>query len=355
LRYYRGMEPAHSELESLRKANKRKSILLWIAAAFIIGLSALIIWTITHQTAKQSQQPSTTATTTKPTTETATVPGLPLDTSKNYGNKYSSGILPVGDNKYVTDAPKKGSVYVCHANFVPAGQAGAQTRGPWFVNNNTEWDSTKKANVSGNVSWEHAFSQKIVDGKRILTTNDLPDHTTGVFPVQASDLAYRYDRNPNSIKAQSLTYTLAEEPTYSDTAHCMSGEVGVMLSGAAIFNAFDAGGRDAGAWEVQDGCQGHPQNKGEYHYHTLSSCIKNATVDTVIGYALDGFPITGPTISSGNILTTEDLDECHGITSEITLDGKKTKTYHYVMTQDFPYSVSCFRAEPTNPPGLPEH
>jgi len=24
--------------------------------------------------------------------------------------------------------------------------------------------------------------------------------------------------------------------------------------------------------------------------------------------------------------------------------------YHYVMTQDFPYSVSCFRGTATNPP-----
>lgn len=347
------------ELQDLRKSNKRKNLLLGAAALFILVLGAVIWWLLTHQnTSNSSSSPKTTTAATvtpAPTITTPKAPGLPLDTTKNYGNKYSNGVLPVGDNKYVTDAPKSGYVYVCHANFVPAGQAGAQARGPWFVNNNTQWDSTKKVSVSGNVSWGHQFSQQLANGKRILTTNDLPDHTTGNFPVRVSDAAYRYDRNPNTIKAQSLTYALTETPAYSDTPHCMGGEAGVMLSGAALFNAFDAGGRDAGAWEVQDGCQGHPQNKGEYHYHTLSSCIKNARADTVIGYALDGFPITGPTISDGNILTTSDLDECHGITSQITLDGKKTTTYHYVMTQDFPYSVSCFRAEPITPPGLPEH
>ncbi|HMG25864.1 MAG TPA: hypothetical protein VKH36_03530 [Acidimicrobiia bacterium] len=31
---------------------------------------------------------------------------LKLDPGKNYGNKYANGILPVGDSKYVTDAPK---------------------------------------------------------------------------------------------------------------------------------------------------------------------------------------------------------------------------------------------------------
>jgi len=130
----------------------------------------------------------------------------------------------------------------------------------------------------------------------------------------------------------------------------MGGESGVMTTGVALFDGFDAGGRDAGAWEVQDSCSGHPQVDGEYHYHTLSSCIKDVSVKTVIGYALDGYPITGPTIANGNILTTDDLDECHGITSAINLDGKLVTSYHYVMTEDFPYSVSCFKATPSNPP-----
>ena len=125
-----------------------------------------------------------------------------------------------------------------------------------------------------------------------------------------------------------------------------------MLTGAALFNAFDAGGRDAGAWEVQDSCDGHPQNRGEYHYHTLSSCITDTSVNTIIGYALDGFPITGPKVGPGNILTTSDLDDCHGISSQVTIgDNKKSTTYHYVMTQDFPYSIGCFRSSAIQPPG----
>ena len=60
-----------------------------------------------------------------------------------------NGVLPVGDNKYATDAPKKGSVYLCRT---PQGQAGgAQERGPWFVNNNTEYDINKKVAVEGTV------------------------------------------------------------------------------------------------------------------------------------------------------------------------------------------------------------
>jgi YHYH protein len=252
----------------------------------------------------------------------------------------------------VTDAPQKGSVYLCRA---PQGQAGgAGTRGPWFVNNNAEYDISKKLAVEGDVRWEGNYSETISGGSRVITTNDLPrDHVTGAFPVQPSDPANQYDRNPNQIAPQSLTYTLSAEPKVESSPSCLGGEVGVMLTGVALFNAFDAGGRDAGAWEVQDGCNGHPQISSEYHYHTLSSCIQDTSVSTVIGFALDGFPITGPKVGDDNILTTGDLDECHGITSTITLDGKQVETYHYVMTQDFPYSASCFRATATQPPGQP--
>lgn len=278
--------------------------------------------------------------------------GLMLDLSKRYGDKYQNGILPVGDKKYSTTGAKKGSIYLCRTNFVPEGQAGAQSRGPWFIGT-SQWDLNKKIAVQGKVNWQSQMNVKVEGEKRVITTNDLPKHATGVFPVSSSDAAYQYDRNPNTIQAQSLTYTLNADPTYGEP-QCMGGEVGVMLSGAALFNGFDAGGRDAGAWEIQDGCQGHPQSSGEYHYHTLSSCIADVAVDTVIGYALDGFPITGPKVSDGNFLSTDDLDECHGIVSEVLQDGKKVSTYHYVMTKDFPYSASCFRGEAIRPPGIPE-
>ena len=292
---------------------------------------------------------STTAPGGNPTTNAGQITSLTLDSHKDYGNKYASGLLPVGDAKYVTDDPKLGSVYLCNAPI--SGGGGAGSRGPWFVNNNTQYDSTQKITVAGNVSWNGNYSMSLTGGSRVVTTNDLPTgQTTGTFPIASSDPAYQYDRNPNTIKAQSLTYTLNANPQIRTQPACVSGEVGVMTTGIALFDAFDAGGRDAGAWEIQDHCGGHPMMQGEYHYHTLSPCIQDTGITTVIGYALDGFPITGPKVSATNILTTSDLDECHGITSTITLDGKPVTTYHYVMTQDFPYSVSCFRSTAAQAP-----
>jgi hypothetical protein len=298
----------------------------------------------TASTASTSSNPATSSIATATNT-------LTLDPTKNYGDRYADGILPVGDDHYTTDAAKPGYVFLCHTG-APGG--GATVRGPWFSADGTTYDINKKTAVRGTVTWPGAITVVVNGATRTITTNDLPkDHTTGVFPVASDDPAASVDPNPNTIKAQSVTYALTASPTVDAEPHCMSGQVGVMTTGVELFNAFDALLRDAGAWEVQDGCQGHPERTGAYHYHSLSSCITDVGVQTVIGFALDGIPITGPKVGDHNLLTTADLDECHGITSEITLDGTNVTTYHYVMTQDFPYSVSCFRSTPAKAPGEP--
>jgi len=327
--------------------------LLIVLVVVLLAVAAGLTWWLTQRkpTVQSNKTQSSTTTRSQKADERANAEAqlLELDTAKAYGDKYANGLLPVGDNKYTTTAAEKGKIFLCNANFVPAEQAGAQKRGPWFVNNNTQWDIKKKAAIAGTVNWQHNMIISEENGQRIIATNDLPDHHTGTFPVAATDSARVYDANPNSISEQSLTYTLPASPT-PGSPQCMGGEVGVMLTGSALFNGFDAGGRDAGAWEVQDSCDGHPQSSGVYHYHTLSRCIKDISVHTVIGYALDGFPITGPQVGPGNVLTTNDLDECHGIVSEVSIGRTSAKTYHYVMTEDFPYSASCFRSQAVQSP-----
>jgi hypothetical protein len=289
------------------------------------------------------------ATTTTAVSTGSNTTDFTLDTGHDYGNRYADGILPVGDGHYSLTTPAVGKVYLCHAGDPNGG--GADTRGPWFSPDGTTYDINAKAHVQGDVHWDGQYSVQVFGDVRTITTNDLPeDHPTGQFPISPTDPAYQYDRNPNSIQDQALTYRLDATPEVNTTPTCMGGESGVMNTGVALFDGFDAGLRDAGAWEVQDDCSGHPQVDGEYHYHTLSSCITDVAVTDVIGWALDGFPITGPTIAPGNVLTTADLDECHGITSPVTIDGVSTNTYHYVMTEDFPYSVSCFRGNPIAAP-----
>jgi hypothetical protein len=120
-----------------------------------------------------------------------------------------------------------------------------------------------------------------------------------------------------------------------------------MLNGVAFYNALDAGGRDAVANEVQDSCNGHPERSGEYHYHGASDCVEGAErANTLIGYALDGFGIYSRFDANGKEYSSDDLDECHGITSEIEWNGEMVEMYHYVITQDYPYTVGCFRGTP---------
>lgn len=268
--------------------------------------------------------------------------GLELVQGKHYGNKYANGILPVGDNKYVTDGARKGNVYLCKPNFAKQDKTARAVPGPWFAGDG-RWDSNKKMRVSGEEQWQNSVHTAVANGRRTLQSSSLPNHPSGKFPATLLDPSYVYDRNPYSIKGLPLNATLDAEPEFSESPVCMGEEAGMMLNGVLLLNAFDQAGRDAEAWEVHDACDGHPHKSGIYHYHGLSRCFQNTGVETVLGFALDGFPITGPKVGKDNYLTTTDLDECHGIVSTINLDGKMVKTYHYVLTKDFPYTVSCFR------------
>jgi hypothetical protein len=254
--------------------------------------------------------------------------------------------LPIGDGK-VSTTPQVGYIYLC--NTQPMGQGGAGTDGPWIHSDGT-FDFTAKAVVDGEIEWpEHAFNITLDGSTRHITTNDLPNHTTGTFPISSSDDAYQYDRNPNSIKTQTYAADLPAMPTIADKPTCLTGgTIGITLSGTVIFDGLDAGNRDAVAHETQDNCQGHPQQEGAYHYHSLSSCIPDTESgqSALMGYALDGFGIYGPRAADGTILTDADLDECHGTTSEVDWDGQKVTLYHYVATYEYPYTLGCFRGTP---------
>ncbi|MFM8861596.1 MAG: hypothetical protein ACKOIA_03945 [Acidimicrobiia bacterium] len=60
----------------------------------------------------------------------------------------------------------------------------------------------------------------------------------------------------------------------------------------------------------------------------------------------DGFPIVVERYTAGNLPTNTDLDQCHGRTSKINLDGKIVEMYHYSATYEFPYFIGCFTAKP---------
>lgn len=110
-------------------------LVVLVAAALGGGLAWMLMRKPAHIPVSSSNQVTDTQAATPE--QIAQMEELRLDMAKNYGDKYQNGLLPVGDKKYVIDTAKKGYIYLCSANFVAEGQAGAQARGPWFVNGNT--------------------------------------------------------------------------------------------------------------------------------------------------------------------------------------------------------------------------
>lgn len=253
--------------------------------------------------------------------------------------------LPLGDDMYTTDRAKRGYVFSCITDF---NGGGAFEQGPWIDADADTWNLNEKIYVEGHVDWDSEFSAEVSGSERELEGNGLPPKPSGEFPVSESDPAYQYDRNPNAISAYELKASLPAEPERQGEPSCLGGTVGVMESGVPLFSAFDAGGRDAVATEIQDDCDAHPEKTGQYHYHGLSSCLYKSDSEArseLLGWALDGFGIYVERDADGTMLSSADLDLCHGRTSTVEWNGEQRRMYHYVLTLDFPYAVACYRGE----------
>ncbi len=253
--------------------------------------------------------------------------------------------LELGDGKVTSAGPQVGYVYSCMDEFNGNGARGDA----WWLNGDGTWDATQKAVVDGSVTWPASFKISVDGNQRVFTGNNLPDHTTGNFPIDSSDDAYKADTNPNAISAQEMQIRVSLNPQVAAIPTCVGGRVGIALSGVVIFSAFDALGRDAAAHETQDACDGHPERNGAYHYHSLSDCFTDTASghSALMGYALDGFGIYGYYGQDGSEMTNEDLDQCHGHTHVVEWDGQMVEMYHYHATHEFPYFVGCFVGTPS--------
>lgn len=283
--------------------------------------------------------------------DTAAGPGSGVSTWP--GAAVSATAIPLGDGRVTTTSPQQGYVYSCTSQFRGGG---ARHSGPWIDTAAGTYSSVAKVQVAGANPWPSASHSFTVSGaNRILATDDLPTGaTTGNFPISPGDPAYQYDTNPNSVRAQSFTWTVPAEPSAATTPQCLGlGPIGVSEDGVLFFDALDDAGRDAGAHEVQDSCAGHPQRQGTYHYHTYSPCLATAASaqpgsSTLVGYAADGYGMYVERDSHGDLPTDADLDACHGRTSSVTWDGKQVVMYHYDITTEYPYTLGCYHGTPVN-------
>lgn len=283
--------------------------------------------------------------------------GLGASSAVAQAHEVRKAVLPLGDG-HISFQPAVGNILVCDTNFAAGG---AFRDGPWI--SGQVWYPDGKVHVEGNVAWPQAQVRMVQQGGfRVITGNGMPvNERTGEYPVKPGTAAYTYDRNPNSVSEQRIVLQLPLMPKEAEKPGCVPmGLVGITLTGVGIFNGLDALGRDAAAHEVQDHCNGHPERRGQYHYHSWSPCIPDAAGDAgrhsdLAGYMLDGFGIYGPVGENGKRLENKDLDACHGHSHAINWDGQMVVMYHYHFTDEYPYSIGCFKGMPVAmPSGLPE-
>jgi len=191
-------------------------------------------------------------------------------------------------------------------------------------------------------------------------------------------------KTPNSLSPQNLTVKFPRSPKVAaapTNVVNMLGTAGVTVSGLLIYPVTEGAIPVESAYgdpyynKMLDSCGGHTGPASEYHYHVLMTiAICNLNNTAVLGYAIDGFPIYGPTgcldvkctkkaaMKSGYVQignpqknvwnaykysatpSSTVLDECNG---RVQPDG----TYGYHATLSFPYIFGCFKGTPTTQTG----
>jgi len=181
----------------------------------------------------------------------------------------------------------------------------------------------------------------------------------GVTPYAGSGLS-------TSIKTITATFNICPTKASSTTTTGM-GAIGLMFSGTALFNPYEAtsavalsdnasytfssGGTSYTAYFI-DPCNQHTSNGGgsssTWHFHGVPSCWTSVVDGSsgpshIIGIALDGFPIYGGYDINGNAVSVASLDACNGITS--ATPEFPSGAYHYVLpvnTTTSQSSINCY-------------
>ena len=218
--------------------------------------------------------------------------------------------------------------------------------------------------------WNPTLKLTYTKSSAIMQPNGIPNHARDAYyAVPNAGIVVPGATTPTAIpdptKAQTYKFTISTTPKYSSKVTSTSlGSIGVMISGAVLYNPFEGDGKtvamannftitdsNGNSASFVDKCAGHPTpQQGAYHYHGLPNCV-TAKVDKpggashIIGFALDGFPIYGDRDIKGKQLKANDLDQCNGINSATPEFPKGI--YHYVLlgTADVHSSIACFHGE----------
>jgi YHYH protein len=216
--------------------------------------------------------------------------------------------------------------------------------------------STSTAKALRKARWASNVSVSVGGGKMTWRSNGIPN--AGVLTQYAvpnggamgNPSPANSHAAPSSqvVRSQNYNFSITTSPRkLKKTTAAPLGAIGVMISGAVLFNPYEADNttaalaanftvKDSSGNDVPfiDPCNGHPNPMGQYHYHGLPPCV-TAQVDKasgpshIIGVAFDGFPIYGDRNIKGKQIRQSQLDACNGITSKTPEFPKGI--YHYVL------------------------
>ena len=202
-----------------------------------------------------------------------------------------------------------------------------------------------KANEANNLYPSPKLEVRCEGDLLIIKSNGIP-----VFEFKTT--------TPNPLLEQSHNWSIPQNPKLADsiTDLPLLGTVAVAIDGLPYYGPNEGppqGFGDPFLDEILDYCNGHTAPGGDYHYHSVPSCLVKINKSTVIGYALDGFEIVSPNknIKSSWKKTSNarsaweanefvegsgELDKCNG---KIDDDG----VYRYHATNSFPYIIGCYK------------
>lgn len=238
----------------------------------------------------------------------------------------------------------------------------------------TSTSSTDITDVVKAASWNPTIKISYTDGSINFQPDGIPNHERDAYyAVPNAGVVVPDASTANIIKdptsAQTYSFDIPSVPTFSSTTTKTSlGSIGVMISGAVLYNPYEGDGTTVAmannftitnaagiTASFVDKCAGHPTpgmngTGGAYHYHGLPNCV-TAKVDTtkgashIIGIALDGYFIYGDNDINGKAVPSSALDECNGITSPTP--EYPSGIYHYVLpgSADATSSIGCFHGK----------
>lgn len=305
--------------------------------------------------------------------------GSPAWGHEGHDHEVPTGLWPTHDASDTVRAANISSISATIAPTTLADSAAAE-----LDHRIAEWKFSDGSNgTGGNASIDGVVSQILADVNTVayddnyvyLRTTGIPSHTVGAFG----------DQNPSQPGDVDATYRVSLNPTPQTGANTSSGlgAIGVMVNGAAFYNASDgtfwnpanngltaAGARPTNRdWSVNalwrraagmDDAGGHPSpvngetnsdgsTLGYYHYHMRPDGLLDQ-IDPgnagqqgspIVGYAFDGYAVVGPYAyeeQSDGSLSSIQMTSSYGLEDNRGVDGPTVADYALgSFLEDFAY------------------